>query len=177
MKSDDVRLYVTAVLVLQAASTVVLWLLNVLSVATTAAFEVLLAANLVAFAIVMQAYRNPGSIAGPSEESKSSPMPHAASGEGHAVQGSTQNQNPVGAALSPVVHLVVPILSVLVLLTFAVVLFLPSNRDALPPTSTEVYIPVYLVIVVLLVFGSMYLFKRLLDTETPPASGEAPAHA
>jgi hypothetical protein len=73
----------------------------------------------------------------------------------------------VPAALSRAIHLGIPIASIVVLLAFALVLFLPSDKDAIPPTSTQIYIPVYLVIVVVLVFGSMYLFKRLFDTEVP----------
>lgn len=71
----------------------------------------------------------------------------------------------VPQALSRAVHIGIPIASIVVLLAFAVVLFLPSDKNAIPPTTTQIYIPVYLVIVVVLVFGSMYLFKRLLDTE------------
>jgi hypothetical protein len=170
VKSDNVKLYVTIVLVLQAASTVVLWFLNVLSVQSTATFEVLLAANLVAFAIIVQAYRNPDSIGGssgrPAEAQQSGTTPT----ESHGEAGPAHAQRPMGAALSPLIHTAIPILSIVVLFAFAVVLFLPANEAAIPPTSTELYIPVYLIIVVTLVLGSMYLFKRLMDAETDSAT-------
>lgn len=71
----------------------------------------------------------------------------------------------VPEALSKTIHIGIPIASIIVLLSFAIVLFLPADKNAIPPTSTQIYIPVYLTIVVVLVFGSMYLFKRLLDAE------------
>ena len=170
MKSDNVKLYVTIVLVLQAASTVVLWFLNVLSVRSTATFELLLAANLVAFAIVVQAYRNPDSIGGSSGRPGEAQQSGSAPVESHGGSEPALAQKPVSAALSPLIHTAIPILSIVVLLAFAVVLFLPANEAAIPPTSTELYIPIYLIIVVTLVLGSMYLFKRLLDTEPETAT-------
>lgn len=81
-----------------------------------------------------------------------------------------QQGSAVPQALSRAIHFGIPIASILVLLAFVLVLSLPSDKSAFPPTPTQLYVPVYLVIVVVLVFGSMYLFKRLLDTEVPTAS-------
>ncbi|MDG6926455.1 MAG: hypothetical protein JRN09_07855 [Nitrososphaerota archaeon] len=69
------------------------------------------------------------------------------------------------AALSKTIHMGIPIASILLILAFAVTTFLPADKTTLPAESTTLFIPVYLTIVVILVFGSMYLFKRLLDTE------------
>jgi flagellar biosynthesis protein FliQ len=71
----------------------------------------------------------------------------------------------VPEALSKTIHFGIPIASILLVLAFAVTTFLPANKSTLPVESTTVFIPVYLTIVVVLVFASMYLFKRLLDTE------------
>jgi flagellar biosynthesis protein FliQ len=84
-------------------------------------------------------------------------------------QESGHSQAPVGQALSRALHIGIPIASILVLLAFAVVLFLPADKGTLPVESTAIFIPVYLTIVIVLVLGSMYLFKRLMDTEYPPA--------
>jgi hypothetical protein len=74
-------------------------------------------------------------------------------------------------ALSRAIHVGIPIASFIVILAFAVVLFLPSDRSTIPPESTLLFVPIYLTIVVVLVFGSMYLFKRLLDTEPGSYTG------
>jgi uncharacterized membrane protein YhaH (DUF805 family) len=63
------------------------------------------------------------------------------------------------------IHIGIPIASIIVLIAFAVVTFLPANESTLPIESTTLFIPIYLTIVVVLVFGSMYLFKRLMDAE------------
>jgi hypothetical protein len=68
-------------------------------------------------------------------------------------------------ALSKAIHFGVPIASIIVLLAFAAVLFLPTDKTTLPVETTTIYIPVYILIVVVLVFASMYLFKRLMDAE------------
>jgi len=84
---------------------------------------------------------------------------------------SEHSNSQVPAALSRAIHLGVPIASFLVILAFAVVMFQPANRSTLPAESTLIFIPVYLVIVVVLVFGSMYLFKRLMDAEPGSYTG------
>lgn len=62
MKSDSVTTFVISMLVLQVVSVALLWILNVLSSESTGVFAILLAANLIAFAVVLQTYRNPDSI-------------------------------------------------------------------------------------------------------------------
>src|SRR5271163_1317211 len=76
--SDTVKAYVIAILVLQAVSVACLWILNVLSAETSSVFSVLLAANLVAFAIVIQVYRNPSTVEPNSAKKKPAGMPVAA---------------------------------------------------------------------------------------------------
>lgn len=181
MKTDQVTRYVLLILILQVASTAALWVLNVLSVSTTTAFELLLAANIGAFGIVLQAYRNPDSIAGPTKvpaQTAQAPPPSTAPAQAQSppkteTRVAHEEQHisaPSRPALPPGIHIAIPILSIVVLFAFALVLFQPADKNAIPPTSTQIYIPVYLVIVVLLVFGSMYLFKRLMDAEEPEAS-------
>ena len=62
MKRDSVVIYVVLLLVLQAVSVAFLWVANVLDVNSTGAFSVLLAANLIAFAMVLQVYRSPETV-------------------------------------------------------------------------------------------------------------------
>jgi len=78
---------------------------------------------------------------------------------------SGQKDHSIPQALSRTIHIGIPIASLLVILAFAIVMFQPPYEGNLPTESTLIFIPVYLTIVVALVFGSMYLFKRLLDTE------------
>lgn len=91
---------------------------------------------------------------------------------GEEEDGMNHTVAPIGPALSRAIHIGIPIASIVVILAFAVVTFLPANKNTLPVESTTFFIPIYLTIVVVLVFGSMYLFKRLMDTE--PES--IPAH-
>jgi hypothetical protein len=80
------------------------------------------------------------------------------------------------AALSRAIHIGIPIASIIVVLAFAAVaLFLPADKSTLPVESTTLFIPIYLSIVVALVLGSMYLFKRVMDTEDTEAPS-SPAH-
>lgn len=75
----------------------------------------------------------------------------------------------IAPALSKAIHWGIPIASIFVVLAFAIVSFQPEYKATIPPESTLVFIPVYLTIVIILVFSSMYLFKRLVDGE-PPSS-------
>jgi len=173
MKSDSARTFAVVMLILQAAATALLWILDVLSVETTAAFEVLLAADLIAFAVVLQIYRNPSSVESEEPAAQPAAAPPAAAGAptAPASQIEAGQQASVVSALPRIIHVGLPIASFLVILVFAVVTFLPSEKSTLPPESTTLFIPIYLSIVVMLVFGSMYLFKRLLDTESSSTSG------
>ena len=84
-----------------------------------------------------------------------------------------KTDSPVPQALSRALHFGIPIASILVLLAFAWVLFLPEDKATIPPTSTQIYIPIYLLIVIIFVFASMYLFKRILDTDVPESFSES----
>ena len=75
MKSDTVVSFVVVMLILQVIATALLWVLNVLSDETTSVFAVLLAADVLAFAVVLQVYRNPGAKA---EAKSETPAPTAA---------------------------------------------------------------------------------------------------
>jgi hypothetical protein len=78
MKSDTVKSYVILLLVLQVISVALLWVLNVLSDETSSVFAVLLAANLIAFAMVVQVYRNPSTVEpGTSDDTKPAPAPES----------------------------------------------------------------------------------------------------
>jgi flagellar biosynthesis protein FliQ len=85
----------------------------------------------------------------------------------------------VGQALSKTIHIGIPIASIVVVLAFAFVVFQPADKSTLPAESTLWFIPIYLTIVCVLVFGSMYLFKRVMDTEeeTAPATEAHSSHA
>jgi hypothetical protein len=82
-------------------------------------------------------------------------------------EGSSQPSTDYPQALSRIIHIGIPIASFIVLFAFFLVILQPPDRSTIPPESTTLFIPIYLTIVVVLVFGSMYLFKRVLDTETP----------
>ncbi len=69
------------------------------------------------------------------------------------------------SALPRSVHIGVPLASILILLVFAVTIMLPSNKSAFPTQSTLFFIPIYVVVVVGFVFGSMYIFKLLMDKD------------
>jgi hypothetical protein len=73
------------------------------------------------------------------------------------------------SVLPQMVRIAVPIGSLLVLLAFAFVLSLPPYTSPIPVESTLYYIPIYVAIVIVLVFASMYLFKTLIDKD--PAEG------
>jgi len=186
MKSDMVKSFVIAMLLLQAIATGCLWILNVLSVETTGVFAVLLAANLIAFAVVLQVYRNPDTIDGSMDKQEPSstvappppapvspvPAPVPATAQVFAAPAEQAIHSepllphePVGQALPRSIHTLIPIASIILLLAFAAATFLPANKSTLPVESTVLFIPIYIVVVVILVFGALYLFKRLMDTE------------
>jgi heme/copper-type cytochrome/quinol oxidase subunit 4 len=71
------------------------------------------------------------------------------------------------AALPRSVHIAVPLASFLILLAFAVVTLLPSNRATFPTQSTLAFVPIYLLVVVTVLLGSLYLFKNIVDKEVP----------
>jgi hypothetical protein len=66
--------------------------------------------------------------------------------------------------LPRIVHIGLPIASLLVLVAFAFVLSLPPNTAPIPVQTTLYYIPIYVAAVIVLVFGSMYLFKAIMDS-------------
>ena len=82
---------------------------------------------------------------------------------------STHGEAAAPAALPRSVHFGVPIASILVLLAFAFTIALPANRATLPVQSTLLFIPIYLTIVIVLVFASMYLFKAVMEKDVPSA--------
>jgi|HubBroStandDraft_2_1064218.scaffolds.fasta_scaffold251911_3 hypothetical protein len=72
------------------------------------------------------------------------------------------------SVLSRSVRIAVPIGSILVLIAFAFVLSLPPNTAPIPVQTTLIYIPIYVAIVIVLVFASMYLFKSIMDKDPTP---------
>jgi hypothetical protein len=87
---------------------------------------------------------------------------------------STHGEAAAPAALPRSVHFGVPIASILVLLAFAFVIASPANKAALPIQSTLFFIPIYITIVIVLVFASMYLFKAIIEKDVPSAGDEHP---
>ena len=166
MKSDMVKPFVIGVLVLQAITVALLWLLDAFSVQATAAFAFLLAANVTVFAIVAHVYRTTKdeTTGAPAQAATtSSPVPAQAVG----VPPEVARPATAYSALPRVVHIAVPIGSLLILLAFAFVLSLPPDRAPIPVETTLYYIPIYVAIVIVLVFASMYFFKALMDKDVP----------
>jgi hypothetical protein len=186
VKSDSAVSFVIAILGLQVVATALMWYLDVLSTLSTEVFAILLAASLLGFAIVLQVYRTPEMVertSGPSSSpaaqapvASPASAPAAAPAPASMSVAVTQTTSaapalstpPSGNALPRMIHYVIPIASVLLVLAFAVTPFLPADKSTLPAESTLLFIPVYLAIVIILVFASMYLFKRLMDTEETP---------
>ena len=163
MKSDMVKPFVIGVLVLQAITVALLWLLDAFSVQATAAFAFLLAANVTVFAIVAHVYRTTKdeTTRTSAQATTSSPVPAQAIG----VPAEVARPATAYSALPRIVHIAVPIGSLLVLLAFAFVLSLPPYTSSIPVESTLYYIPIYVAIVIVLVFASMYLFKSVMDKD------------
>ncbi|MGA2663798.1 MAG: hypothetical protein ABSF83_02500 [Nitrososphaerales archaeon] len=137
------------------------WLLDAYSDQSTAAFALLLAADVMAFAIVAHVYRVAGT-----DDSHSGPP--AAPLTGAAIAEPTpasSREVPPPGALPPAVHYAVPVLSILILLAFASMAFFPSNTAALPVQSTVLFIPIYLAIVIFLVLASIYVFKAFVEKD------------
>jgi amino acid permease len=78
------------------------------------------------------------------------------------------NQGAAPSVLPHMIRIAVPIGSILVLVAFAVTALLPSNRGPIPTQSTLLFIPIYIAIVVVLVFASMYIFKRVMEEDVTP---------
>ena len=89
---------------------------------------------------------------------------------------SSEHRAAGGAALPRVVHIGIPIASALVILAFALTLALPADQSGFSPagvplakadafTSTVFFIPIYITIVIILVFASMYLFKTFVEKD------------
>ena len=70
--------------------------------------------------------------------------------------------------LPRMIRIAVPIGSVLVLIVFAATALLPSNQGPVPTQSTLFFIPIYVTIVIVLVFASMYIFKRVMEEDLTP---------
>jgi len=73
------------------------------------------------------------------------------------------------SALPRMIRLAIPIGSVLVLIAFAVTALLPSNPNAVPTQSTALFIPIYVTVVIVMVFASMYIFKSFVEKDVPSA--------
>jgi len=149
--------------VLQAVAVALVWLLDAYSDESTAAFALLLAADVMAFAIVAHVYR----VARTGGPSPAAAGPAARSGAEAAATPvpASAGPSPPRGALPRAVHYAVPALSILILLAFASMAFFPSNSAALPVQSTVLFIPIYLAIVVFLVFASMYIFKAVVESD------------
>jgi len=94
------------------------------------------------------------------QQKQGEPSHHIDHSEGGAAAGGR-----AADSLPRAVHYAVPALSILILLAFASMAFFPSNSAALPVQSTVLFIPIYLAIVVFLVFASMYIFKAVVEKD------------
>ena len=75
MKSDMVKPLLIGMLMLQALTVALLWLLDAFSIEATAAFALLLAGNIVAFALVAHVYRTSARESEPEEAHASGEPP------------------------------------------------------------------------------------------------------
>ena len=166
MRIEAVKPFVLGLLALQAVAVALVWLLDAYSEQSTAAFALLLAADVMAFAIVAHVYRvarTGGPSSGP-PSARPAVAAAASAAAGEAVR-PPSSESRLQSALPRAVHYAAPILSVLILLAFAATTFFPSNTGALPVQSTVLFVPIYLAIVVFLVFASMYIFKAVVERD------------
>lgn len=75
-----------------------------------------------------------------------------------------------GAVLPKMFHIGIPIASALIILAFALTLALPANQSTLPAESTVFFIPIYITIVIILVFSCMYIFKEFVEKDPDAAT-------
>ncbi len=78
------------------------------------------------------------------------------------------NKGAAPSVLPRMIRIAVPIGSILVLIAFAATALLPSNQGPVPTQSTLFFVPIYIAIVVVLVFASMYIFKRVMEEDVTP---------
>jgi hypothetical protein len=78
----------------------------------------------------------------------------------HGNDDSTHGQTSPGQALPRNVRIAVPVGSALMLLLLAVTISLPGD-------VTTLFIPVFLFMVIVYVFSAIYLFKAVIEKETP----------
>lgn len=90
--------------------------------------------------------------------------------EDHHAGESAHNTSSGSNALPRNVHLAVPIGSALMLVLVA---FTTAN----PGDITKIFIPVFLFMVVVYVFASMYLFKRIIEGDRSSPEGTEPVHS
>ena len=80
-----------------------------------------------------------------------------------------QRNGTAQGALPRSVHIAVPAVSFLILLVFALTLRLPNNTGAFPVQTTILFVPIYVLVIVTVVFGSLYLFKNFVDKDSSSA--------
>lgn len=171
MRSDDKPLII-ALLVVQAAISASLWTLNSISVDSTAAFAILLAADVLIFAGICHLAFFSG------EEEAESAMPWTPPGAmadeapAHAEAHHEEVHAPqplvdLPTVLSRNIRFGVPIVTAAVLLLLAVLV--ASGKGV-----TDIFVPIYIFLVVVYVFSAIYFFKALMDREKVTA---APAEA
>lgn len=76
-----------------------------------------------------------------------------------------EQKTPGRAVLPKMVHMGIPIASALIIMAFALTLALPANHSTLPVQSTVFFIPIYITIVIILVFSCMYIFKEFVEKD------------
>ena len=85
-------------------------------------------------------------------------------------EGSGRHQATGARAFPRMFHIGVPVVAALILIIFAVTVSLPANKGALPVQSTLYFIPMYVAVVIFLVFASMYVFKTFVEKDVSTAT-------
>jgi len=157
MNRSVTRPFVIALLVVQVVVSASLWILDAISVNSTASFALLLAAELLVFAIVCHTYFF-------SDTEAADAAVGGASVETQDVQ--TRNTLPtppqplliVPSVTSRGLRIGVPVFSILTLAVLAVLI--ASGQG-----TTLVFIPIFLAMVVVYVLASIYLFKLIIEKD------------
>lgn len=157
MNRDNTRPFIIGLLVVQVAISASLWVLDAISVDSTAAFALLLAADVVVFGVICHVYFF----------SDSEAADEAVSGAATGIREVQAHETPpvpsqplfdTPSVTSRRLRLAVPLFSALTLVVLAVLV--ASGQG-----TTLVFIPIFLAMVVVYVLASIYLFKVIIEKE------------
>lgn len=171
------RPLVLGLLVVQAAVSAALWVLNATSINSTAGFALLLAADLIIFAFVCHL----SFFSEEEEAERAMPVAMAVSyvqddaQEHHEEPIRTQPLLELPTVLSRNIRIGVPVFSVAMLLLLSTMV--ASGRG-----TTDVFIPIFVLMVCVYVLSSIYFFKALLERDkataavSPAGDGHSESH-